>query len=247
MMTSKELRKTIFDFDRGIRNFPQSEFVRTLFKPPPRGSWKERFSIYGTGYGVRSREAVEEIYELLPNVVGEKRWLKLGGRYCNLYPSKSYNLGDLGKSFPEFLKHYRYPISWYEVARFEREIDASFHMFHRAVEFGRAELSQITETSRFEFQTSCRLFSSSFQVAAAWQERANRPKIRRKNENSLIYRYENVVRVKILSPMESEFLSQLMRRKTLGATVSHSKIDSECLQRFIQFFLAHQLICKIQS
>jgi hypothetical protein len=236
--------QVIFDFDRGVKKFPDRK-VELLFKPPTRGSWLDRFTIYGTGYSVRSKEAMHEMYELLPKLMGEKKWDRLGHRYVSLYPSRSTNLSDLGNRFSYFLKKEGYK-KWADVADFEFLISKSFHAFREMNSFGLQAAAEITEHSKFIFQSSTFLFDSNFRIVEAWHNRARNPKLKRGKSFNLIYRIGDVVCADEIDQKQFNALEKLKRGLRLGVVIRDLKNPLK-LSQWLKFWIETEIISSASS
>lgn len=242
-MSSKSFQ-LIRQFDRGIRKFPNPKVV-LLFKTPIRGSWLDRFTIYGTGYSVRSKEAMQEMYELLPKLMGEKKWNRLGFRYVSKYPSRSTNLSDLGRHFSDYLKKEGYR-KWAEVAAFERAISYSFHAFREETSMGIEAASTIYEKSTFKFQPSTFLIKSKFDIVGAWKNRSKNPKLKRKKSFALIYRLGDIVCADALDVKQFEVLVKLKKGYQLRSAVRDLK-DPLQLSGWLKFWIETEIIASVQN
>jgi len=71
---------------------------------PQRGTaGRERLSVYASGYLIRYREALQEVYEAVHHVVGERTFAQIARAYAASYPSHDYNLSLVGRHLPHFL------------------------------------------------------------------------------------------------------------------------------------------------
>jgi hypothetical protein len=216
--------QTIHHFDQSLRSYPDCEFEQ-LFIPPPQGNIEERFSIYATGYGARTRDAMEETYEVLSRLMSEEQWLDCGARYTNAFPSRSYNLADVGIFLPKFLKDESYAPEWVDLAQLELLVWKSFHA-PRHMPLGLEEISKLAEDSRFEFAPSCFLFSTAHGVISMWNRREINS-TEKKSEFGIIYRQDFIVRLRAISSGEFELLSNLQRGCVFGDALEASGEFSE--------------------
>src|SRR5579864_8315039 len=64
----------------------------------------ERLAIYANAYHTRLLECLGEVYPLLKRTLGDKAFEVFAFGYLQEYPSRSYTLNDLGRSFPYYLE-----------------------------------------------------------------------------------------------------------------------------------------------
>ncbi|MDB5037243.1 MAG: hypothetical protein JWQ35_771 [Bacteriovoracaceae bacterium] len=206
-------------FDQGIREYPV--IPESLFKQPPQGNIDERFSIYGTGYSVRSREAMEEMFVVLPKLMGDKLWQELRIAYTLAYRSTSHNIADVGLKLPNYIRDEGFEERWAEMAELEVLAMKSFHA-KRGFTLTLDDFSKISEDVRFKFQAATILFSSGFNCAAAWLNRDIK-ELELVPEYSIIFRKDFSVDIRILSENEFEFLNHLQTGASLGEALDRLK------------------------
>ena len=231
------MRSDLNYFDHAITQFPDDalDFLRL----PHRGNLKERFSIYANGYPLRTQTAMEEVFELLPKLLGEKEWHRLGGAYVPLRPSKSYSLNHIGEGFPEFLSQMEVDRGWIVVANFELKIWHSFHAHQKESMLRADDLTHIGSDTRFFFQDSMFLFESKWSVAETWKNKNERSALENRKEYSFIFRDRDAVNVEILEKNSFEFLTWLKSGSTLGDALDKNMMAAENLSKTL-----HQLISK---
>lgn len=239
-LQSKKSIPLIHRFDEAILGFPDASDL-SIFKTPPIGEIADRFSIYATGYSVRSRESMEETYELLTKLIGEENWLELGAAYCEDYPSRNYNLNAVGDYFPEFLNSQGFS-KWAQVASFEKLVMSCFHSKHTEKVFRPEQLASISESTRFVFQDSTLLFSSDYQIAKAWLDRnSDRVQLEEGKEFSVLFKLDELIHVKVISEVEYKLLSEL-KTKTLGAALEKcSDVKPEELSQMLLSWFQERL------
>lgn len=241
MKTAKKekLHSLLSNFDRGIKDYPK-RLRPELFQRPVRGDWEDRFSIYGTGYSVRTKEAMEEIFEFLSSAMKVEAWNQWGRAYIEEYPSRVYNLSRIGEKFPTFLKKNKKFI-WAEMARFELLIAESFHAFNAISKISADRFSEINERSKFEFACSSILFETKWPIANAWKSQKLKLPLKQKIEFSIIYRKSDQVFVRILSPNEFKILKSLKEGKRLAIALKNldKTFRPEQLSEWLHFWLTH--------
>lgn len=241
------MRSDLNAFDGAIQNSLKASLE--FLKPPFKGELKERFEIYANGYPLRTQSAMEEIFELLPKLLGEKEWHRLGGAYVRLHPSKSYSLQHIGEEFPAFLEKLDVDPKWISVARFELTIWDSFHAFNKSPESSLEKMNEIHGGSRFLFQSSAKLFQSEWNIAESWLNRVDEPQVERKKEYSLIFRdLADSLRVEILHKNEFELLSHLMEGLAFGDAVEAlGLISGETLSKRLHFLISQGIVYRWES
>jgi len=227
-------------FDELMKSAANDADLSSLFKSPPRGKIRERFKIYAEGFDIRSKEALEESYQKLPDFFPKHDWLSLGYKYVRKYPSTSHNLHDLIEKFPEFLKEAGVNSDLVEFARLERSIAHSFNAFDEKPKISLERIAEITEESHFKFQASVELFESNWNVASRWLGKTKT--LIEQKEYSLIYRVNDTALIRILD--EKEFV--VLRRLKSGQTLSHALLDvsltPELLTKWLSSWISQNII-----
>jgi hypothetical protein len=244
---SSEIKKSfekMVEFDRAMTRFP-FEGDRLLFQDPPLGFWSERFSIYASGFELRSRIAMEDIYRILSKLLGEEKWRLLGGAFFDEYPSRSFSLNHIGDNLPRFMIQAAWEKSWIDLAQLELFIWKSFHAFEKQNEITESDISSIESESCFLFQKSAHLFKSEFQVVKAWQTKT---KIETGREFSLIYRKNFEVFAVVLSEEEFGILKRLEEGYSLGDAVDalEAEIEPQIFSRWLKEWLGIGLFYGIE-
>lgn len=67
----------------------------------------ERLAIYANAYHTRLLECLGEVYPWLKRTLGDEAFEVFAFGYLQEYPSRSYTLNDLGRSFPHYLEKTR--------------------------------------------------------------------------------------------------------------------------------------------
>ncbi len=242
-LKSQKIDYPLIQFDRGIRKFPDTKW-EDLFARPHRGNLSERLSIYATGYSVRSRDSMEEVFEVLPHILGESRWLNLGYHYTKAYPSRSYNLADVGLKLPNFLKKNKFSQSVIKLAEFEILVWKAFHSQEEKFELKVENLERLNEKSVFLFHPSFKILSSEFKIAEVWQDRSKA--IARGREYSVIYRNHFQVGVDIISREEWMLLRDLHRGVKLAVALNRlkSEVKPKILSAWLHRWFDHRYFFK---
>lgn len=231
-------------FDQGIGRWPDQK-VGGLFKLPPRGDWQSRFSIYGTGYAVRSRDAMEEMFQLLPRLISKRQWEVLGAEYCMKHPSTSSNLSDLGYGFSKFLARKKLS-KLSRVAAFEIEVSRVFHSFDEALQLAPEIWQQISERTKFKFRSCVRILKNADRIAEAWLHFKDKPRLKKGDEKVILFRTDEKVCVRILSTSEFRILKRLEKGLSFSRALSKERLDSEELSTFLRTWMADQIFSEIR-
>ena len=234
------MRSDLNYFDHAISNFPDDAL--DFLRPPHRGDLKEKFSIYANGYPLRTQTAMEEVFELLPKLLGEKEWHHLGGAYVRLRPSTSYSLNHIDESLPEFLSQMEVAHRWIVVANFELKIWHSFHAYQKESTLRSDDLAHIDMGTRFLFQDSMFLFESKWNAAETWKGRNSRPVLKNRKEYSLIFRDRDAVIVEIVEKNSFEFLTLLKTGFTLGEALDKNVMTAENLSKTLHHLISKEII-----
>ena len=234
------------DFHDSIRQWMQTESPSKtdffeFFNRPLKGDLAERFSIYGNGFGVRSRAVLEECFELLPKVLAERDWLELGRRFSESVVASHPNISFLAREFVKYLKTTEPSNTWIlNLAEFELETIRSFHAFNAQSTIGVERVMEVSDESIFRFQPSTRLCFNNFRIATAWIERAV-PKVpdEGKEFSVLCRTMGGAVLARVCDEWEWKVLKQLQEGECLGAAIDSldTEISTEQLLGALEYWL----------
>ncbi len=90
-------------------------------------SVETRLSVYAEAYFSRLLESLEVDFKRLRLVMGELEFQILISEYLKAHPSKSFNIGEVGRHLPEFLKTKHPESCFIEIADFEFRLIESFY------------------------------------------------------------------------------------------------------------------------
>ncbi len=201
--------------------------VEKILNPQGGAEGKERLSVYANGYLVRIAESLKETYEAVYHVAGQERFSELADAYARRYPSKSYNLNDAGRHFPEFLKdvtRHTTPFPFLsDLARLEWCIWQAFHAFDETP-LDPEKIKGISledwENCRIIFQPSAKLAALHWSVLNLWLARYQLPEIRTeelaRSQRILIGRNGDQVRCELLDVHQYRLLEGLLAGQSLG-------------------------------
>ncbi|HTL48841.1 MAG TPA: DUF692 family protein [Verrucomicrobiae bacterium] len=200
----------------------------SLLNRQGRASGEERMDVYAGGYAARMRDALDDVYEALNRILGEKLFWEMAQAYAAEYPSQEYNLSLAGRHLPEFLQKQN-PITAKfpflpDLAALERLVAASFHAFDEKP-LAPSDLAGLSpddfERIRIFFQPSVAVMKSAWPVCDLWEAR-NAPAgklnvpFEGRPQNVLVGRRDLKVHCQVLDGRQVLLLELLLSGKTLG-------------------------------
>lgn len=189
----------------------------------------ERIAIYADGLLARTCEALAEAYPAIRHLVGEGVFRSLAHEYARHHPSHEYNLSAVGRHLAEFLSAValakRFPFLP-DLARLEWCVQRAFHAKEQPPWDLRGRSSmpiEEWERTRFRFQPSVAVVSSSWPILDLWQARTqpvesihldllNRP------QQVVIFRRGLTVACERLDSQPARLLQGLLDGQSLGET-----------------------------
>jgi hypothetical protein len=134
-----------------------------------------RLQVYRNNMETSLTGALAAVYPVVERLVGERFFRFAARRYIPRHPSRSGNLHDFGREFPDFLAHFA-PAAGLpyltDVARLEWAYHSVFHAAD-AVPLNPSALARIPAEDigriRFRLHPACRLLSSPFPILHIWQ------------------------------------------------------------------------------
>lgn len=206
----------------------------TPLNPQGGAPGEERMAVYAEGYLVRIREALDETYEAVRQVLGREAFADLARDYARRHPSRDYNLSRAGRHLPAFLAEH--PLTRElpflpDLAALEWAVSGAFHAFEQPP-ISSAELASLSEgtagqaaqgfeVARLRFQPAVRLVSSEWPILDIWEQR-KRPRgevsvdLAGRPQRVLIFRQGVHVRCESLEPAQHDLLAGLLVGRTLG-------------------------------
>jgi len=145
---------------------------------PQRGTpGAARMAVYASGYEIRLRDGLADVYEAIRHLLGLQAFAELAREYVARHPSRVYNLTFVGEALPAFLRTHpltdRLPFLP-DVAQLEWAVCMAFHA-HEAPAVDDARLSGIPEdawpTTRLTFHPAMKLVASSWPILDLWETR----------------------------------------------------------------------------
>lgn len=225
---------SLLDIQRGMKSWihpesgaPAAPWVRDLLNPQRGTAGVDRLSVYAGGYRTRTREALEQIYQAVHHLVGDRAFARLAEMYAARVPSHDYNLNLRGRELPQFLATDPLTDSFPflpDLARLEWQICCAFHASEQPPRDLR-ELAHSTteEWARLclQFQPSVAVVESVWPVLDLWNARTqpveqiaidviNRP------QRVLTFRDGVTVRCELIDEQPATLLIRLLNGQPLG-------------------------------
>ena len=206
-------------------------------------STQQCVEIYKRGYQARLVESLGDTFSATWWVIGDDDYFKIAGDFVGHIPSRSCDLSDYGKEFPEYLKNI--PISSEipfvpDLARFEWNFKTLFHSKDMARD--KNILSQLSENPNLKLRLlpSVTLWRSNYSIYEIWKRREsnisslNEVEIG-KPENILCQKVEGKVHMNYLEESEFKMLMQFESPRSIDEAValyeiSSGKLNSETIQ-----------------
>jgi hypothetical protein len=192
------------------------------------GQPQQGLAVYRNDVFNNLREALRAVFPVVDRLVGADFFGHAADRFIASHPSRSGNLHDFGRKFPDFLA--RFPGTTElgylpDTARLEWLLHESFHAAnHDPLELGR--LGQLAPEHypllAFRLHPACRLLASPYPVQRIWQ--ANQPEVDADESvdassggiRLLIRRAEFNVEMQPLTEGEYALLSAIAEGRNLG-------------------------------
>ncbi len=188
---------------------------------------------YAGGYPARLREALADTFEAVARFAGEEGFAALAARYTAACPPAAYNLNDIGRSLPGFLR--ADPLARAlpflpDLAELEWKISRAFH----AALLPPADTARLGALSddewrrvTLELQPGVAALVSRWPVRALWEARhdAHAPSCSNAGadgENVLVYRRDLIVRLELADKDEVGALRAVARGKPLTAVLEQA-------------------------
>lgn len=201
--------------------------VSTLLNPQRGTPGHDRLAVYASGYRVRIREALAEVYEAVRHVLGDRVFRELADTYAGAHASCDYNLSLTGRDLPRFLLSApltkRLPFLP-DLARLEWAVCQAFHA-HEQPPLDLARLAAITpetwELLRLIFQPSVSCVASAWPILDIWEAR-HRPRaaidipLMDRPQRVLVYRHGSEVRCRALEAQPYRVFERLVGGQPLG-------------------------------
>ena len=187
----------------------------------------ERLAVYAGGYLARTREALEEVYEAVRHLVGERAFAELAAAYATRHASHDYNLSLAGRHLPAFLAASALAESLPflpDLARLEWLVCEAFHAFdapplHPSTVASRS-LEAWMETT-LVFQSSVKVLASPWPILDLWAARAQpresvNLELVNRAQRVLVFRQDVQTRCELIDARQHALLAELLAGRTLG-------------------------------
>ena len=265
---------TLANLQNSLRKaFTEPRGVATALRRQPRlADWIEsgppiklhtRIAIYADAYFSRLLGALEQDFSAVRRALGETRFRRLIADFLVAHPSRSPNLADLGRPFPDFLRSHdvlRDLPFLAELAELERRASEAVYTA-RLSDIDPAALSRLPADrwpqARITLDPTVQLLSFRWPVHRLWfaRERADEKglcRLRRPAASRLlVYRDDEWVRVQSLEEGAWMLLEQLSSGRKLGqafeAISAASNVDPSAVQRWFAEWVHAGVIKRIRA
>jgi hypothetical protein len=212
------------------KDFPEG--IRDSMLPGGKLNEEGCLMAYRNDYVARLSQTLADNFESLWTVLGDKEFFELCAEYITSHPSKLYDLGEYGKSFPSFLKDHETDYLS-ELAELEIEFRRLFNA--APIDGLKAEDFQTLEDPSsvvFEMTLNLYLSSSKYPLYKIWELRGNNSKeafdaLNWIEENFLMFNSQGTVEVVFLTKYQHKILSYLCSAKSLGEAIHESGEGNE--------------------
>ena len=217
---------------------------------------QSRLHVYRNNSRALFEQALQLTYPVLCRRVGTDYFRQLGHHYREAHPSRSGDLHDVGRRFPEFLAAHLdgSPYAWLaELALLEWAVaDAAI-----AAEAPAAAETSLTglapehvACARFSYVPSLRLVRGSVPILSIW--RANQPgsdgspvDLSSGGECVLVHRNSTDIELRSAEPAEFAFVEATARGATLGEAIDASALPLEHLPAVLHRLFADGAITAV--
>lgn len=211
---------------------------------------KKAIEVYRSDYRARLTEVLGENYEAFWSVVGDEEFFKISLEFIARNTSTSYDLGDYGKNFPEFLKNHQLSRDFpflYDLTCFER---AFLKIFHSAPEMGlekeKIETFRDLPNAKFSFIDPLYFLESKYSIYKIWETKDESCAQRdaefnwKTPENLILYKSLEGLKVKHLNESQFEIYKNLKEGLSLSRAIEQVSqkgldLNEEDISGFFQF------------
>lgn len=172
-----------------------------------------RLNVYRNNILGNFESILSEIFSVTKKILGAKKFEELAKKYCQKFPSKSGDLNEFGKDFPEFLKPVE-PLYLKDLSQLELAFHQSYFTAKVTQKFDLKKFQKLSAENFsnlvFTLDPSCVLIASKFAIFSIWQKE-KKIKNFAKPELTLVYANQ----ILLLSEEEFLFLSLIRKQKKL--------------------------------
>jgi hypothetical protein len=203
------------------------------------------------------RGALERAFPVVRRRVGDDFFRQLGAHYRDAHPSRSGDLHDVGRAFPDFLAdHLRGgDYAWLaDLARLEwarEEAAVAPELDPVGPDALAAFAAEQLEHLRLGLQPSLRLVSSPFPIFSVWSANQveNAPPVDQSigQQQVLVRIRHESVEVEALPPDLFSYLYATAGGATLGDAMTAAALDDRRLTEILGFVFTSGLVCSVAS
>lgn len=247
---TKKIKELQQDFCAHLFNYKSKKITNQL--PYSNHEALARLNIYRNNVFGNFESVLSSIYPAIKRLVGEDYFEKLVLDFCKKYPSRSGNLDNFGKEFPQFLKQIRkqHKLPYLpDTARLELLFHQSYFC-KNSKNFDIKKFQKIPSENffnlTFKLHPSCFLITSKFPIFSIWHSNVNKKKPKKislqESESAAISKALGQVEIIKLLPEEFIFLQNLSEEKNLFETykkiLRSTKKDCDIGQMLHKFIAA---------
>jgi hypothetical protein len=246
-----------------IRDPATADAVATHLCPPPRGTIETRLAAYIDGYPARVREAVEDSCPALAHLLGPGAFAGLIERFLGALPAGGYNLNDVPRGLPTFLRADRLATELpftADLAQLEIAILDAFHA-HLLPPFDPTPLATLGLEQwaevRLVLQAGVDLVRSDWPIRELWAARETALEdldidLRDRPDCVLVYRAGLDVRCESIAAAEAAALAAARERApltTLAATLADHGASPDGISDLLASWIQRGLVaaCEVPA
>ncbi|MDX2083038.1 MAG: DNA-binding domain-containing protein [Rickettsiales bacterium] len=208
---NSSLIKTQQQFAKHIFSKSDQEILQEILHPNLEAL--ARLDIYRNNVLGNFIAVLSSIFLVTKKILGEKNFCELAKKYCQKFPSKSGDLNEFGKKFPQFIKSCK-PLYLKDLAQLELLHHHSYFFDERRKKFDLKKFKKITQKDfsdlTFNVDDRVTLFKTKLAIYSIWRQE-KKIKNFTKAEFMLIYNG----RIIELSKIEFLFLIKIRQGKKL--------------------------------
>ena len=207
----KNLSKLQQDFANHIYQKSDKKILDAL--PYKKEEALARLNVYRNNVLGNFESVLSSVFAVTKIILGEEKFDDRVQKFCHKNFSKSGNLDEYGRDFPQFLKSCK-PLWVKDLARLELLLHESYFFAASEEEFDVKKFKKVAPEKFseliFSLDSACILFSSKFAVCSILQKRKN-IKLVEKPEFAVVLDYS----ITQLTAEEFVFLSEIQKGKKL--------------------------------
>ncbi|MGE4233090.1 MAG: DUF2063 domain-containing protein [Bacteriovoracia bacterium] len=237
--------------DRPDKREPKPRLLAEVADAPPLCRVR-RLDIYAEAYFARLVECLAKDFEAVSSVLDEDSFRRVVADYLEVYPSKTLNIGEVGRSFSDFLKGYAFASGvpyLSDLAKLEWALIEAFYAENTS-RFDPSTLAALSpeawSTLTLTLHPSVHILRLNWPVDTIWKARRETDvptDLLPEDTALLVYRQGFILNVERIDPLQREFLQLILDRLPLGTALDKIQEKSESseteLGSLFQTWFAH--------